>query len=207
MFKWCPRLKLVKSWQIWLCCLEKPMFVGVHSCKVPKNEQFPHLHAQWNSPWEFPWFWLVLRPTKKAVLDPVRNYSEIEPLTSAKQKKTLKRQENPLKIHENPPKNRQTPSQILEFPVCSARFFPPAGLHLVPQGRHKQWRLVRRGGAIEVGTSGNFMGLDHLNGDMNGNFERDFMGFFGFFVGNYGDSWWFQWHGKFDGFNAHLIRF
>jgi hypothetical protein len=42
---------------------------------------------------------------------------------------------------------------------------------------------------------------------MNGNFERDFMGFFGFFVGNYGDSWWFQWHGKFDGFNAHLIRF
>lgn len=102
MFKWCPRLKLVKSWQIWLCCLEKPMFVGVHSCKVPKNEQFPHLHAQWNSPWEFPWFWLVLRPTKKAVLDPVRNYSEIEPLTSAKLKKHWKGKKihsKSMKIH------------------------------------------------------------------------------------------------------------
>ena len=117
---------------------------------------------------------------------------------------------SPVKSNPWHPQNKKTHWKGKKIHSKSMKirpFLPTSGLHLVPQGRHKQWRLVRRGGAIEVGTSGNLMGLDHLNGDMNGNFERDFMGFFGFFVGNYGDSWWFQWHGKFDGFNAHLIRF
>ena len=203
MFKWCPRLKLVKSRQILALLLRKThVWSGFIHVKSQNMNSFhiymPNETALGNSP-GFGW---CLDQPKRPCWIPSPKLQWNRPLDIHWKGKKI--HSKSMKIH---PKNRQTPSQILEFPVCSARFFPPLGLHLVPQGRHKQWRLVRWGGAIQVGTSGNLMGLDHLNGDMNGNFERDFMGFFGFFVGNYGDSWWFQWHGKFDGFNAHLIRF
>ena len=168
---------------------KNPCLSGFIHVKSQKNEQFPHLHAQWNSPWEFPWFWLVLRPTKKAVLDPVRNYSEIEPLTSAKLKKNI---EKARKSTQNPWKSTQKSSNAKSNPRIPSVFRPflptsgsPPGSARTPQtmaSRSPGWRHWGR-------HLGKFYGIRPSKWGYEWEFWKRFHGIFRIFRWK---LWWFM---------------